>query len=133
MKGPHILSAVVSMTLVFTSAIWAQRQESSPASTSAASPGTIKGDPAKGKTRFRDYGCDSCHSGEGQGSFAGPRLGPNPMPFPQFVRYVRAPRGVMPPYTEKLLDSEQDLADIHAYLSTRPKPAPVSALEQLAR
>jgi hypothetical protein len=39
----------------------------------------------------------------------------------------------MPPYTEKLLTSEGDLADIHAYLATRPKPAPVSALDQLGR
>ena len=36
--------------------------------------------------------------------------------------------GTMPPYTEKLLPDEQDLADIHAYLRARSGPAPVSVL-----
>jgi hypothetical protein len=40
------------------------------------------------------------------------------------IRYVRAPRGEMPPYTEKLLKSDQDLIDIHAYLSSRPEAKP---------
>lgn len=51
---------------------------------------------------------------EGQGGTAGSRLAPNPLAFQRFVKDVRAPKGVMPPYTEKLLNSQQDLADIHA-------------------
>ena len=87
-----------------------------------------EGDADKGKQFFTQYGCYGCHGIEGQGGFAGPKLGPDPMPFPAFVRYVRGPRGVMPPYTEILLPDEQDLADIHAYLRVRPGPAPLSVL-----
>ena len=133
MTRAYVLSTVVSIALALAGPAWAQRQDGPAAPAGAPSTGAIKGDADKGKTLFRSYGCDTCHGGEGQGSFAGVRLAPNPLPYQPFVRYVRAPRGVMPPYTETLLKSEQDLADIHEYLSTRPKPAPVSAMEQLGR
>jgi mono/diheme cytochrome c family protein len=86
------------------------------------------GDIEQGKERFIAIGCYACHGIEGQGGFGGPKLGPDPMAFPAFVRYVRAPTGSMPPYTETLLPDEQDLADIHAYLRARPGPAPLSVL-----
>ena len=55
-----------------------------------------------------EYGCYECHGREGQGGVAfGPRLAPNPMAHAAFVRYVRAPPGDMPPYTDKLITSEQ--------------------------
>jgi mono/diheme cytochrome c family protein len=101
-------------------------QQRAAAAPAAAVP---KGDAVKGKDLFYRYGCEACHGREGQGGMAGPRLAPNPMPLAAFVRYVRAPRGVMPPYTEKLLKSDQELTDIHAYLSTRAQPAPASVLE----
>jgi hypothetical protein len=44
------------------------------------------------------------------------------------MKYVRAPRGEMPPYTTKALPNDQDLRDIHAFLSSRPGAAPVSVL-----
>ena len=86
------------------------------------------GDSANGRKLLGKYGCYECHGWEGQGGFAGPRIAPNPLPYAAFVGYIRAPKGVMPPYTEKLLKSEQDLADIYAYLKSRPAPAPRSVL-----
>ena len=67
-------------------------------------------------------GCYQCHGREAQGASTGPRLGPDPIPLPQFTRYVRAPRNEMPPYTTKVL-SDAALADIHAFVASRPRPA----------
>jgi mono/diheme cytochrome c family protein len=86
------------------------------------------GNVENGKKLYGKDGCYQCHGWEGQGGFAGVRIAPNPLTYSAFVRYVRAPRGVMPAYTEKLLKSEQDLADIYAYLKSRPAPVPLSSL-----
>src|SRR5919197_702985 len=80
-----------------------------------------QGDADRGKTLFVKVGCYQCHNYEGQGGAAGARLAPNPLPFRGFVSYVRSPKGDMPPYREKVLP-EQDLADIYAYLRSRPRP-----------
>ena len=77
------------------------------------------------------YGCVQCHGTEGQGGGGASRLGPNPLPLKAFISYVRAPRGVMPAYTEKALKSDQELGDIHAYLSSRAKPASPDVLKAL--
>ncbi|HJZ77524.1 MAG TPA: cytochrome c [Vicinamibacterales bacterium] len=101
---------------------------------SAAQPPTAPppGDAERGKTLFVKNGCYQCHNYEGQGGAAGARIAPNPLPFRAFVAYVRAPRGDMPPYTAKVM-AEQDLADVHAYLRSRPRPADVSRLPLLVR
>ncbi len=68
-------------------------------------------------------GCYECHGNEGQGGAAGPRVGRSPMlPFRNFITYIRAPRGEMPPYSAKVIP-EKDVADIYAYLASLP-PAP---------
>jgi mono/diheme cytochrome c family protein len=43
------------------------------------------------------------------------------MPFPAFARYLRKPKGEMPPYTDKVI-SEQDLADLYAFVKALPHP-----------
>ena len=74
-------------------------------------------------------GCAQCHGREAQGSpTTGPRLGPNGLPYQAFARYVRAPRLQMPPYTEKVL-SDADLADLYAFVQSRPKAATPPALQ----
>jgi mono/diheme cytochrome c family protein len=81
------------------------------------------GDVAKGKTSFERTGCWQCHGLQGQGGREGPRIAsPVPMPWPTLSRFVRTTKGDMPPYTEKVL-SNQELADIDAYLRSIP-PAP---------
>jgi ubiquinol-cytochrome c reductase cytochrome c subunit len=79
-------------------------------------------DADRGKQTYTKVGCYQCHGREAQGASTGPRLGPDPIPLAQFTRYVRAPRNEMPPYTAKVL-SDAELADIHAFVSSRPRPA----------
>lgn len=73
-----------------------------------------------GKKIFDSYGCYQCHDHDGHGG-VGARLAPNPIPFATFAKYVRQPTGEMPPYTKKVV-SDQDLADIYAYLQSMPQP-----------
>ena len=93
------------------------------ASVAAQAPAP-KGDPQNGAKVFVKYGCYECHGREGQGGAQGPRIAPNPPAVATLIRYVRAPRGEMPAYTEKLLKSDQDLVDIQAYLASRPAAKP---------
>ena len=96
-----------------------------------AAPAAPAGSADNGKKLFVSYGCYQCHGYEGQGSSAtGPRLAPRPIAFAAVVRYVRAPTGQMPPYTDKVV-SERDLADIYAYLQSRPAPKPVDSIPLL--
>ncbi len=76
----------------------------------------------KGKAAFIQHGCWQCHGTEGQGGQAGARLAPDPMPLETFTAFVRTSNRAMPPYPEAVLSNE-DLADIHAYLETIPKQA----------
>jgi len=73
-----------------------------------------------GKQLFESKGCYSCHGFVGQGSREGPRLAP-PLAFAAFVAQLRTPRAIMPPYKEALV-SDQQAADIVAYLASLPKP-----------
>jgi ubiquinol-cytochrome c reductase cytochrome c subunit len=83
---------------------------------------TPPGNAEEGKKLFVSYGCYQCHGYEAQGSNAtGPRLGPRPIAFAAFNRYVRQPTGQMPPYTTKVV-SETDMANIYAFVAARPAP-----------
>jgi ubiquinol-cytochrome c reductase cytochrome c subunit len=79
-----------------------------------------KGNAQTGKELFAAKGCYSCHGFVGQGSREGPRLTPA-LPYPAFVAQLRTPRAIMPPYTTALV-TDQQAADIHAYLASQPKP-----------
>lgn len=76
---------------------------------------------AKGEKLFVSYGCYECHGRQAQGG-VGPHLGPSPISFAAFLRYVRHPSGSMPPYTEKVL-TDQELSNIHAFLKSLPEPS----------
>jgi mono/diheme cytochrome c family protein len=78
----------------------------------------------KGRIAFAKFGCWQCHGYEGQGSVAtsnGKVLAPDPLPWEGFSSFVRTSNTGMPPYTEKVVSNE-DLADIYAYLQSIPKP-----------
>ena len=99
-------------------------QSSKPAAESTANA-------QNGRKLFVKYGCYECHGYEAQGSIAtGPRLGPDPLPLEALKAYVRKPAGEMPPYTEKVV-SDQDLADIHAFLGSLPQPKPAKDIPLL--
>jgi len=87
----------------------------------AFAQGAPKGDTANGKKLYETVGCFECHGYAGQGGGAGPKL-ISPPPWEAFMLQVRTPRQVMPPFTAKVL-SEQQAADIYAYIVTFPKPA----------
>jgi len=82
-----------------------------------------------GKKIFDSYGCYQCHDHDGHGG-AGARLAPNPISFAAFSRYVRQPTGEMPPYTKKVV-SDQELADIYAYLQSIPQPPAAKSIPAL--
>jgi ubiquinol-cytochrome c reductase cytochrome c subunit len=75
----------------------------------------------KGKTAFVQNGCWQCHGFQGQGGVTGPKLAPEPIAAEAFVAFLRASNRAMPPYPEAILSNE-DVADIHAYLESIPKP-----------
>ncbi len=74
----------------------------------------------KGKAAFVQHGCWQCHGYEGQGGVTGPRLAPNPIPFDTLSNFVRTTSRQMPPFRKEIL-SDEDLADIYAYLQSIPK------------
>jgi mono/diheme cytochrome c family protein len=95
-------------------------------------PTAPTGNVESGKRLYVRAGCVLCHNGEGQGGGPGPRLAPNPnmLAFEVFVQRAREPLNSMPPYTSKVL-SDQQLADIYAFLQTVPKPPDVSTIPLL--
>ena len=84
-----------------------------------------------GAALYKKNGCYECHVNDAQGGPQGPRLGPNPIPLPRFVAYVRNPGGDMPPFTAKVI-SDDDLSKIYAFLQSRPTPPPVKDIPLLA-
>jgi len=89
------------------------------------------GNAETGRKLFVSDGCYQCHGYEAQGSTAtGPRLGPRPISFAAFSRYVRQPTGQMPPYTTKIV-SDTELAHIHAFLRALPEPPTVQSIPLL--
>lgn len=108
-----VAGAVVVAALVATAGLLAEQ---------APAPPAAAGDGDNGGKILVKYGCAECHGREGQGApIAGPRIGPAPLPLASFVKYVRAPTGQMPPYTDKVL-TDKELADIRAFLASRPRP-----------
>jgi len=93
----------------------------------------VSNDPKvnEGAALYKKNGCYECHVNDGQGGPQGPRLGPNPIPMPRFVAYVRNPSGDMPPFTAKVI-TDDDLSKIYAFLQSRPTPPPVKDIPLLA-
>ena len=89
------------------------------------------GNAQTGRKLFTSDGCFQCHGLEAQGGVGtGPRLGPRPIAFAAFEKYIRQPTGQMPPYTAKVV-SEKDLADIYAFLQSVKQPPAVKDIPLL--
>ena len=111
------MKLIALVVLVLTAVAAAAQTPQRPA------PPAPTGNADAGKKLFVSIGCYQCHGYEAQGSNAtGPRLGPRAIPFAAFSRYVRQPTGQMPPYTAKVV-SDADLANIYAFVQSRPEPA----------
>ena len=78
------------------------------------------GDVQKGQTAFNNHKCSGCHGVNGDGAI-GPRIAPPGRPFPDFVKYVRTPAGMMSSFTAQAVP-DSDLADIYAYLRSKTSP-----------
>ena len=72
-----------------------------------------------GKVAFLKHGCWQCHGYQAQGG-VGPKLAPDPITFDTLSTFVRTTNRAMPPFREEILSNE-DLADIYAYLQSIPK------------
>ena len=122
------LAAAVAVSILGHSSALAQDKPAEQTPSPAAPAGNVD----NGKRLYVSAGCALCHNGEGQGGGPGPRLAPNPnmLAFKVFVQRARVPVNSMPPYTTKVL-SDQQLADIYAFLRTVPKPPDVSTIPLL--
>jgi ubiquinol-cytochrome c reductase cytochrome c subunit len=107
--------AVFLISTVVAGAISLQAQTPAAPAARNAPAGNVD----NGKKIFASYGCYQCHNYAANGGNAGPRLAPNPIAFPAFIRQIRKPSNEMPPYTAKVV-SDQDVADIYAFLQTIP-------------
>lgn len=125
---------LASTLLIAAAALEAQNPGSASNARTPPAPsaqGAPTGDVENGKKIYSSYGCYQCHGYVAQGG-AGPRLAPRPTAFAAFARYVRRPTGQMPPYTGKVV-SDQEIADIYAFLLTIPPPPAVDTIPILAR
>lgn len=102
-----LLLAMIGTLILGVCSAAVEGQESAPSGASAEN----------GKKVYNSAGCWHCHGRSGQGTTEGPILAPDPIPLPDFIQYVRAPKGEMPPFEEKDL-TDSDLRDIYAFLET---------------
>ena len=87
---------------------------------------TNTADAVNGKRLVMRNGCYQCHGTVGQGGLAGPRLAQTKLAQAGFIAYVRNPRpGNMPPYRSKVM-TDQELADVYAYMRSVPPPVPLA-------
>jgi ubiquinol-cytochrome c reductase cytochrome c subunit len=77
------------------------------------------GDAARGKAAYMKNMCYTCHGTVGQGGDrgSGPRIAYDVWPWEGFAHQVRHPRESMPRYAVEHV-SDQDLADIYAYVAS---------------
>ena len=120
MNAQQIVWAVTVAATMVAHARAAQRADGVPA-----------GNAQNGKRLFASDGCYECHGREAQGSSAtGPRLGPRPIAFAAFAKYLRQPTGQMPPYTLKVVP-DAEVANIYAFLQSLPQPRALASIPTL--
>jgi mono/diheme cytochrome c family protein len=97
---------------------------------SSANQGSAK-KMSRGEVLYNVVGCYTCHGRVGQGAYTGPTLASRHLSAEAIAGYVRAPSGVMPPYSAALV-SDDDLRAISAYLDSLPVARPPSQIRLLA-
>ena len=83
-----------------------------------------RGDAANGRRIYLAVGCFTCHGRSGQGgAYTGPApiLARTALPFVGFKALIRDPSNDMPAYSDAVL-SDQDIADVYAFLESLPGP-----------
>ena len=108
--------------LLLSAGLWAQNPNaatSAPASTN------------NGKRLFEAKACYECHGWRGQGGLAGARLAQTKLNLQAFRNIIRnPPPSNMPPYRAAVL-TDQEVADLFAYVQSFPAPEPVERIPLL--
>jgi ubiquinol-cytochrome c reductase cytochrome c subunit len=111
MKKTLLAGAVLSFSVLMANGLSIAQQASAPA-----------GNLDNGKRLYQETGCYQCHGLAGQGAMmTGPRVSRTEFAFDGFLNQLRHPSNQMPPY-EAAVVSDQDAADIYAYLRQMPAP-----------
>ena len=121
------MSAVMRFLIIMSSILAMGSTLSAPTLAQAPDVAVPSGDVENGRQIYVTYGCYQCHNYAAHGGRAGPRLAPRPIAFAAFARYVRTPSNQMPPYTTEIV-TDQELADIYAFLLTVPPPPAVDSI-----
>ena len=80
------------------------------------------GNVTNGEQLYVQVGCYQCHGLAGQGALrTGPRVSQTASSYQGFLAQLRHPVSQMPPYEAAVL-SDQDAADLYAYLQQMPAP-----------
>jgi mono/diheme cytochrome c family protein len=115
------------LTATLMASMLSAQTPAAPQASNAAAP---RGNAENGKKLFTAKGCYECHNYTAAGGVTGPRLAPRPIPFPAFTKAIREPREEMAPYTARVL-TDQEVADIYAFLLTIPAPPAVNTIPLL--
>jgi mono/diheme cytochrome c family protein len=115
------LGLAILMTTVTARSV-AQTGRSS-SSTLPVTASVATGNATAGAGLYMKAGCDRCHGEDGRGTAAAPPLAKTPRQFGSFLSSVRQPTGSMPPQSSQII-SDRDLADIYAFLQSRPAAQP---------
>jgi len=111
-RNKRIAAAVFGVAALCAGAFAAARAQDAPPA----------GDAARGKKIFLTIGCFTCHGRSGQGgAYNGPApiLAHTLLPFDGFKGQIRNPADDMPAFSSAVL-SDQDIADIYAFVETLP-------------
>lgn len=82
----------------------------------------LSGDVERGHAIFERNACYQCHGHIGQGTIAGARLMQTKLSQAGFIGVVRnPPPSSMPRFQAKIM-SDQELADVYAYIKSIPPP-----------
>ena len=106
--------ALMTVTIQFVGGKVTESQDGEP----------LLGNTENGEQLFTEYTCSGCHGYTGETGL-GTRLNPPRMRQARFIQYLRNPSDPegMPPYQEPEV-SDQNLADIYAFLDSLPSQSP---------
>jgi mono/diheme cytochrome c family protein len=109
---------------VFAAAVFGAAALLGAAGADAQAQDAPAGDAARGKAVFLKEACFTCHGRVGEGgAYNGPApiLAQTALPFEAFKAQIRNPINDMPAYSDAVL-SNQDIADIYAFVKSLPGP-----------
>jgi mono/diheme cytochrome c family protein len=127
MRGGIVAAAAAVMMLVAA----APARHVLAQSGSGAQQAAPKGDAKAGQQIYMSIGCWECHGSQAQGgAVTGPRLAHTALPFAALVQQLRVPQNAMPPY-EPAVVSDEDVANIYAWLESLPAPPSAASIPLL--